>query len=103
MTPVVLRLHLPGGSLPVKGLRCPVCAAEMIPARDLADARREAETLGLMGPRQVARRKVTRNGTSASVNLPPEMLREIGAAAGGEVDVALVGKTIVIRRAGREA
>lgn len=101
MVPAILRLQLPVGSLPVKGMRCPVCGEEMISARDLADARAEAERLGLMGPRQTMRRKVTRNGTSTSVNLPPEMLSHIGAKAGSEVDVSLVGDSIVIRRAGK--
>lgn len=101
MRPTILQVHFPGGPLPVRGFKCPECGTEMIRAEDSVHARREAERLGLFGVRAATRRKVVRNGTSASVNLSPEMLATLGADVGDEVEVGILGDRIVITRPGR--
>lgn len=86
--------------MPVKGYKCPVCGAEMVIGEDARAARLEAQRLGISGVRAHARRKIVRNGTSASVNLSPEMRATLGVRVGDEVEVGILGDRVVITRVG---
>ena len=100
MTPIVLQIHFAGGKIPVRGYKCPVCGEEMILGSDSIQAKRDAMRLGLSGVRAHTRRKIVRNGTSASVNLSPEMLTTLGVRVGDEVEVGILGDRVVITRVG---
>jgi len=42
-------------------------------------------------------RRITTIDEAASVSLPPEALEALGVEAGGEVDVEVVGRALVVR------
>lgn len=97
--PAIVVVNYPGGTLPVEGFRCPVCGEELFTGDQVAESQRRAEELGLFGPRRVSRRKLRQVGSSLSVTLDRDILRELlpDAKAGDEVEIGLEGDKIVIR------
>lgn len=98
MEEAVLKVHFPEGSLPARGLRCPVCGDERLLASDAKAAQDLAHRLGLYGVEQAERRKLLRTGNSTAVTLPPRLVREVlgGAGPGEAVRVGRQGGRIVV-------
>jgi len=97
--PAVVDLEYPGGTLPAEGYRCPRCGHELFDAEQVEQAQKRARELGLHGIERSSRRKLRQVGSSLSVTLDPELLRELfpHAKAGDEVEVGREGSRIVIR------
>lgn len=45
----------------------------------------------------MSRKKITAAGNSASLELPQEILDELGVAVGDEVDLSVVDRTLILR------
>lgn len=99
MDAAILGVHFPEGELPAKGFRCPVCSSDLV--LDLPALQQLARRLGLYGVEHASRRKLQRTGTSITVTLDPDLLREVvpGARPGTVVTVGRQGDAIVIRAA----
>lgn len=96
MVEAIVRLHFPRGTLPVRGIRCPVCGEEEVPAREAEEVLGLARKLGLSGVENRRRRKLQKHGNSTTVSLDPEFLRRHGKKAGDTVVVAERGDELVI-------
>lgn len=99
MDEVVLTLHFPRGSIPVRGGRCPVDGEEKIRAEDHARAQAQAHELGLFGLESTVQRKIGTTGTSAAVTIPPDLLARLGLKPGSVVEIGALGDSLVIRKA----
>lgn len=97
MEPAILSVHFPEGSLPAKGFRCPVCASERV--LNLPALQQLARKLGFYGIEHASKRTLQRTGTSITVTLDPDLLREVvpDAKPGTKVTVGRQGDAIVIR------
>lgn len=98
MEQAIVKIRFPLGALPVRGLRCPVCGEERIPAGEAEEAQRLAGKLGLFGLQNMHTRKLLKTGNSIAVSLDPDLLHEIlpGAEPGTVVKVGRQGDKIVI-------
>lgn len=96
MDPAILSVHFPEGDLPAKGFRCPVCSSER--ALNLPVLQQLARKLGLYGLEHATERTLQRTGSSITVTLDPELLREVvpNAKPGTKVTVGRQGDAIVI-------
>jgi antitoxin component of MazEF toxin-antitoxin module len=45
----------------------------------------------------MSRKRITGDGTSATLELPQEILDELGVAVGDEVDICVVDRTLILR------
>lgn len=45
----------------------------------------------------MSRKKITGDGNSATLELPQEILDELGVAVGDEVDISIVDRTLILR------
>lgn len=99
MDPAILNVHFPEGDLPARGFRCPICASERL--LNLPALQQLARKIGLYGVEHASTRTLQRTGSSITVTLDPELLREIvpNAKPGTKVTVGLQGDGIVIRAA----
>jgi predicted lysophospholipase L1 biosynthesis ABC-type transport system permease subunit len=99
MEDAIVTLQFPGGTLPVRGGRCPIDGDEKIRGEDLVDAQALAHELGLYGLEGAVERKIGTTGTSASVTLPPDLLARLGLKPGSVVEIGAAGEALVIRKA----
>ncbi len=99
MDPAILSVHFPDGDLPAKGFRCTVCSSERV--LNLPALQQLARKLGLYGVEHASKRTLQRTGSSITVTLDPDLLREVvpGAKPGTKVTVGRQGDAIVIRAA----
>lgn len=89
----------PEGILVQPGFRCPKCGEEAFTADQVKTSQAEARRLGLFGIENSSTRKLQRTGTSVTVSLDPELLRDVlgRAKPGTKVRVGRHGSHIAIQ------
>ncbi|HLE47979.1 MAG TPA: hypothetical protein VI818_06750 [Candidatus Thermoplasmatota archaeon] len=89
----------PEGILVQPGFRCPRCGEEAFTGDQVQAAQAEARRLGLFGIENPTTRKLQRTGTSVTVSLDPDLLRDVlgRAKPGTKVKVGRHGDHIAIR------
>lgn len=101
MKEVILKVHFPLGTLPVRGFACQACGEEVFLGSDAAEAQDLAHRLGLFGLENKRSRKLRRTGNSLAVTLDSDLVKQVlgPAAEGKSVFVGSQGKRIVIEAA----
>lgn len=99
MSPAIVTMRFPKGTLPASGYRCATCGLDVVGADETQRAFDEARGLGLFGVQNAKRRKLTTVGTSLGVTLDKELREALGVVKGDDLEVGLQGDAIVIRKA----
>jgi hypothetical protein len=99
MEAVEVEVRYPEGILVQSGFRCPRCGEEAFSAEQVTAGQAEARRLGLFGIENASTRKLQRTGSSVTVSLDPELLRDVlgRAKPGTKVRVGRHGDHIAIR------
>lgn len=98
MEPANVEMRYPEGILVSPGFKCPRCGEEAFAADQVERGQSEARRLGLFGIENATTRTLQRTGTSVTVSLDPELLRDVlrRAKPGSKVKVGRHGDHIAI-------
>lgn len=98
MEPAEVEMRYPEGVLVSPGFRCPRCGEEAFSGDQVERGQAEARRLGLFGLENATTRTLQRTGTSVTVSLDPDLLRDVlqRAKPGTKVRVGRHGDHIAI-------
>ncbi len=94
-----VEMRYPEGILLSPGFKCPQCGEEAFAADQVERGQAEARRLGLFGIENATTRTLQRTGTSVTVSLDPDLLRDVlrRAKPGTKVRVGRHGDHIAIQ------
>lgn len=99
MEPAEVETRFPEGILVSPGFRCPRCGEEAFTADQVERTQAEARRMGLFGIESATTRKLQRTGSSVTVTLDADLLRDVlrRAKPGTKVRVGRHGDHVAIQ------